>query len=219
MTFIDWELVEHKAGGPTAASEDSPSLQILAATFGGVIVTERIQELCSDDGAMDVDMSQMVHYLAPDPFPNNVKTLAVLYRFQEDEDIFLLNATEQHAGLIHVSRAGEPSMAIQRIEKIYRRKAYPDVEILAVLYGIKRVQTPSVLLDLARFFSAAGNDDDDDGHEQTQIRMNNQFFKGDPWLGQFKTWTVFFKFAGSKRVQCVSGLEHQALEVPWCRHK
>ncbi|CAH0058709.1 unnamed protein product [Clonostachys solani] len=183
-------------------------LQVLAATFGGVNVTEKIRELIQDDDSMTFRMNQMVHYLAPDPLPNWVKTLTILYRF-DDGPLSLFNATEQHSRTVQISRVTAPIMAIQQSEDGLKQGPFADVEILAVVYGKKRIQTPSVLADLARFFT----------HEEqrSQIRMVNSFFKEDTWPNTWKSWTIFFKFTDSKRIQCVTGLENGALELPWSR--
>ncbi|VUC32894.1 unnamed protein product [Clonostachys rosea] len=182
-------------------------LQVIAATFGGVTVTEKIRELIQSDDSMTFRMNQMVHYLAPDPLPNWVKTLTILYRF-DDGPLSLFNATEQQSGLIQISRATAPGVVIQQLEEGLKQGPFADVEILAVVYGKKRIQTPSVLANLARFFVE---------EEQGQIRMVNSFFKEDTWPNTWKSWTIFFKFTDSKRIQCVTGLENGALELPWSR--
>lgn len=159
---------------------------------------------------MEMDMARMVHFLAPDPLPNHLKTLTVLYHFEGENTLYLLNASESRDDGIYISRMGSPSMAIQRLDDTFKRASFPDVEIVAAIWGLKRVKTPSVLLGLTRFFS--------DRDEQGQIRMTNDFWQEDTWHGQVKSWTVYFRFMGSSKIQCVSGLESQALEVPWCRH-
>jgi hypothetical protein len=138
---------------PTQSSvAPAKGLQVIAATFGGVVVTEKIRELIQDDDSMIFKMNQMVHYLAPDPLPNWVKTLTMLYRF-DDGPLCLFNATEQHSGSVQISRATAPTMVIQQLEAGLKQGPHADVDILAVVYGKKRIQTPSVLADLARFFA------------------------------------------------------------------
>jgi hypothetical protein len=194
---------------PTQSSvAPAKGLQVIAATFGGVVVTEKIRELIQDDDSMIFKMNQMVHYLAPDPLPNWVKTLTMLYRF-DDGPLCLFNATEQHSGSVQISRATAPTMVIQQLEAGLKQGPHADVDILAVVYGKKRIQTPSVLADLARFFA--------DEEQRGQIRMVNSFFKEDTWPNTWKSWTIFFKFTDSKRIQCVTGLENGALELPWSR--
>ncbi|SPQ26373.1 c670832a-30ea-4f7d-959c-d0bcb8ca4191 [Thermothielavioides terrestris] len=82
-----------------------------------------------------------------------------------------------------------------------------QVEILAVLYGPQRIKTPEVLAELAKFFEG----------KRGQIRTTNAFFRTDPWPYKRKTWSVYFRFVGSTRVQVVTGWEDGALEVPWNR--
>lgn len=191
-----------------------PLLEVIGATFGGITVVEKIRELCQPDGTMRLDMSQMVHYLAPDPLPKSNKSFTMLYRFRDDDTLFLVHATEKHAP-IHISRDVNPATSrgvIEPLEATFKTNQYNDVEIVAVLYGRKRIQTPSVLTELARFFSATGFE------HQSQIRAVNSFFREDTWPRTKKSWTVYFRFAGSERIHCVTGLENGALEVPWGRH-
>lgn len=81
------------------------------------------------------------------------------------------------------------------------------VEILAVLYGPREIEALGVLETLCNFFEG----------ERGQIRMTNSFFKADTWPDHHKSWTVYFRFEGSGRVQVVTGMENGALEVPWSR--
>ncbi|KAH7303184.1 hypothetical protein B0I35DRAFT_181732 [Stachybotrys elegans] len=209
MTFLDWNLVESTGSELPVLGNTSCGLWVHAATFGGVIVTEKIRELCAQDGTMDIEMDRMVHFLSPDPHYGRIKTLTVLYQFEGDESLYVLNAPETF-GSIHISRTGRLRTAIQRLESPYKIVAFPDVEIVAAIWGLKRMKTRSVLLDLIRFFS--------DKDEQGAIRMTNEFWKEDTWNGQAKTWSIYFRFTGSDKIQCVTGWEQQALEVPWCRH-
>lgn len=210
MTILDWAQPELEKNEATSNPGTTSGVQVLAATFGGLIVTEKIRELCTEDGTMDIEMGRMVYFLAPDPFGGHEKTLTVLYKFEGEDALYLLNAPETSSGRICISRTGSPSMTIQRLDTSFKRAPFLDVEIIAAVWGPKRVKTPSVLLRLAQFFS--------DRDYQHQIRMTNDFWKEDTWPGKHKTWTVYFKFTGSGRVQCVAGLEGQALEVPWSRH-
>jgi hypothetical protein len=210
----------------------APGIRIIAATFGGVIVTDKIRDLVTEDETMTIDLgkNKMVRYLAPDPLPGKPKTLTVLYELPgvndnkggNDDDtsaaaapvLYLLNAPESpNRGPIQISRTGSASATVERLDQetsVFRRATLPDVEIVAAVYGLKRVRTESVLLALARFFSEMD--------EQGAIRMTNHFWQEDTWHGKFKSWTIYFRFRGSNRIQCVTGLEGQALEVPWCRH-
>ncbi|KAL1838804.1 hypothetical protein VTJ49DRAFT_2197 [Mycothermus thermophilus] len=109
------------------------------------------------------------------------------------------------------SRGGkrrDPRVLHGRVGRAWRAGPQGEVDILAVLYGPQKIETPSVLSVLSNHFEGRWG----------QIRMTNAFFGTDPWPCKRKSWTVYFRFVGSKRVQVVTGWEDGALEIPWSRH-
>ncbi|KAK3305401.1 uncharacterized protein B0T15DRAFT_532176 [Chaetomium strumarium] len=219
----------------------SPALHILGATWGGVTVTPDIQALAGNNSdTLTLDMRNIFRHLTPDPAPGKTKVLTVMYRFnnsnnnsakggsdEEDEGLRLLLAPEgespsrvtltRHATAEQLRRSvGRNSMHV-KLAAAAGAGAGPgarplgsqrgQVEILAVLYGPRRIDDPAVLRELALFFEG----------RRGQIRMTNRFFGGDPWPYKQKSWSVYFRFLGSPRVQVVTGWEDGALEVPWTR--
>ncbi|KAK0627382.1 hypothetical protein B0T14DRAFT_403755, partial [Immersiella caudata] len=200
-------------------------LHILGATWGGVNVTSDIQGLIEVDKSsqferLKLNMHTIHTNLLPDPEITVIKTLTILYHY-DSGDLQILNAS-QFAPQIHIKIT--PAAHIDQGKGIARalfpkfittlsgspwRSASENgrVEILAVLYGTGRIQTPAVLEDLASFFEG----------RRGQIRTTTAFFRTDPWPGVRKSWTVYFRFVGSGVVQCVTGMEDRALEVPWRR--
>jgi hypothetical protein len=197
------------------------ALQILGATFGGVTVTPDIQKLVGDSDRLTLDLRALHVTLRPDPAPGKVKVLTILYRFDDDPDldVRLLTVTEDaNPAQVTISRhATAQQLAAQRgsdkffhgvLERPWRAGASGQVDILAVIFGPKRVEAPAVLSVLANHFEGRWG----------QVRMTNAFFGRDPWPYKRKSWTVYFRFVGSQRVQVVTGWEDGALEVPWSRH-
>jgi hypothetical protein len=196
------------------------ALQILGATFGGVVVTPAIQALIiGDSDTLTLDMRTLWRSLEPDPAPSKIKTLTVLYRFDDDPelDTRLLSIPEdaqphkvtisRHASVGQNGQRRDPRMLHGKLERAWRAGPQGEVDILAVVYGPKRVEAPGVLSVLANYFEGRWG----------QVRMTNRFFEGDTWPYHRKSWTVYFRFVGSRRVQVVTGWEDGALEVPWTR--
>ncbi|KAK0641393.1 hypothetical protein B0T16DRAFT_300684, partial [Cercophora newfieldiana] len=199
-----------------------PRLHVLGATWGGINVTSDIQGLVEIDPftknfeRLKFNMHTIHTQLLPDPAISVIKTLTVLYRY-DNEELRIMNAT-QFAPQINVRVT--PTAHLDQEEGL-AKTLYPKffstlsnapwrspsgrVEIIAALYGTGRIQTPSVLEELGEFFEG----------RRGQIRTTTGFFRTDPWPGMRKSWTVYFRFAGSGLVQCVTGMEDGALEVPW----
>ncbi|KAK0625528.1 hypothetical protein B0T17DRAFT_492307 [Bombardia bombarda] len=190
--------------------DQPPRLALFGATWGGVNVTDDIRAMVSANETVKLDFRNLHHVLQPDPARGLLKTLSVLYQYEDQDGLHLLNATE-HESPILVAHTTHESPAtpkcLHTLDRPWRANPYGAVEILAVLYGPQRIETPSVLQELANFF---------DGR-RGQIRMTNAFFKADPWPNHKKSWAVYFRFIDSKRIQCVTGMEDGALEVPWSR--
>ncbi|KAH7628086.1 hypothetical protein B0T09DRAFT_175137 [Sordaria sp. MPI-SDFR-AT-0083] len=200
----------------------SPRLVIIGATWGGVSVTDDIRAMVASDDSITFDMYNLHKVLTPDPAYGTVKTLTVLFQFEglnNNGGVHLINIPE-HTSILSISAdkhadpkeqkpAEKMSQFAQTINRPWRT-GLPyngSVEILAALYGPERIETPSVLQELAKFFEG----------RRGQIRMTNAFWKKDTWPGVRKSWTVYFRFADSKRIQVVTGMEDGALEVPWGR--
>ncbi|KAL2268230.1 hypothetical protein VTJ83DRAFT_3076 [Remersonia thermophila] len=105
-------------------------------------------------------------------------------------------------------RRRDPRVLHGRVGRAWRAGPQGEVDILAVVYGPKKIETPSALTVLSNHFEGRWG----------QVRMTNAFFGTDPWPYKRKSWTVYFRFVGSKRVQVVTGWEDGALEVPWSRY-
>ncbi|KAL2129105.1 hypothetical protein VTI74DRAFT_8222 [Chaetomium olivicolor] len=220
-----------------AAPRPGGSLQILGATWGGVTVTPDIQALVGESDALTLDMRTLWRHLTPDPAPGKTKVLTILYRFDtasspdfptaeaeqqqqqqlDDDGIRLLVIPETDTpSRVTLTRHATAEQLVQGSRsRIHTTLAAPwhtspsgQVYILAVVYGPRRVESPAVLETLGMYFEG----------RRGQIRMNNAFFGTDPWPYKRKSWTVFFRFVGSKRVQVVTGWEDGALEVPWSRY-
>ncbi|KAH8682136.1 hypothetical protein BX600DRAFT_505753 [Xylariales sp. PMI_506] len=227
---------------PRLDGADSSRLQVLGATWGGVNVTIDVRDMVSAQQSLDFDMATVYKILQPDPAPGTTKMLTVLYRYGSHGDLCLLNVSEDsrvrtftisphaHDFVAVVERLTPRTQSRRRQQQrqdqgqdqdpdqlvppppyqpSYFRSESGAVEILAVTYGNRRIETPSVLRELGLFFEG----------RRGQIRMTNYFFKIDPWEGHRKTWSVFFRFVGlgPEVVQCVTGPEDGALEVPWVR--
>ncbi|KUI56936.1 hypothetical protein VP1G_04259 [Cytospora mali] len=238
--MTEWEDISiEKASQPRAAQlplRDPPSyshhagpprLRIIGATWGGVQVTEDIQDMVSATETVIFDMRTLHQLLQPDPAYGTVKTLSVLYTYEGLGDVYLLNMTEQERSPVSITPTARHSPeSSQHLHPSIRTLEVPfwkagrdnnrhednaghsEVEILAVLYGPQMIDTPKVLKELSRFFEG----------RRGQIRMTNSFFKVDTWPGERKSWVVYFRFVGSPRIQVVTGMEDGALEVPWSRH-
>ena len=205
----------------SARRHDGPSrLHVLGATWGGVDVTAEIQGIVTLDTAgkfetMTLNMHTMHTTLLPDPAIGVIKTLTVLYQYDgDDSEMQLLNAT-QFAPQIKIQITPTAHLEeVKYLPKFFIRlneawMNYGQTEIIAVLYGTGRIQTPSVLDELAQFFEG----------RRGQIRTTSNFFRTDPWVGMPKSWTVYFRVLNSAtpRVRCVTGMQNGALEVPWTR--
>lgn len=200
---------------PVSVYKEPPvgqGLVIISATFGGVTVKERMQMLCQPDGSMDIHMNLIVHWLAPDPLPGQKKHLAVLYHYEGSDSLWLLVGLEGCSDCIRVSREAAPRESIKLVgpNATFGSLHYHlGIKIVAVVYGGKRMTTPSVLRALVWFFSKVGTED------AAPIRTNDDFFKENPWPGVWKTWTIFARFGNSPTIHTMTGVEHGALELPW----
>ncbi|KAK4152213.1 hypothetical protein C8A00DRAFT_44713 [Chaetomidium leptoderma] len=199
------------------------ALQILGATWGGVTVTADLISLVGDSDRLVLELRKLHTTLKPDPAPGKVKVLTVLYRFDDDGDLetrLLVAAEDSQPSKVVLARGGHAAAQQQqqphsttrfmnaKLERPWRAGPQGEVEILALVYGPKRIETSSVLSVLGNYFEGRWG----------QVRMTNAFFGPDPWPYKVKSWTVYFRFVGSKRVQVVTGWEDGALEVPWSRH-
>lgn len=193
-----------------APSTSTPRLHVLAATWGGVIVTPDVQAMATTTETISLEMNFLHRVLVPDPLPNVVKTLSVLYEYEGVTDgPCLLTIPEttpawRNAAITPAAHQVPKSAPSARLGPTWR---YGGVEILAVVYASRRIDKPAILNELGRFFEG----------ERGQLRMTNSFFQCDPWPDHKKTWTVYFRFVGSKRVQVVTGVEDGTLEIPWSR--
>ncbi|ROW17777.1 hypothetical protein VPNG_00623 [Cytospora leucostoma] len=233
MTLNDWTNISRaKAARPSAAhiplrgppaytpAAGPPRLRILGATWGGVQVTQDIRDMVSATQTMTLDMGSIHNVLKPDPAYGTVKTLSVLYTYEGHDDIYLVNLSEKHRLPLEISATAhecpDESRQKYRIKTLeqpfWRAMRYGgegvEVELLAVLYGPVRIERPSVLEELSKFFEG----------RRGQIRMTNSFFKEDTWPDHRKSWAVYFRFVGSDRIQVVTGMEDCALEIPWSRY-
>ncbi|KAJ4291436.1 hypothetical protein N0V88_006029 [Collariella sp. IMI 366227] len=208
-----------------AAPRPSGALQILGATWGGVTVTPEIQALVDDRDTLTLDMRDLWRHLTPDPAPGKTKVLTVLYRFddgtgQDDKPgdgtrLLVIPETDSPSRVTLARHASAQQLTQGSRTRIHRSLAQPfntspsgQAYVLAVVYGPKVVEHPAALEALGLYFEG----------RRGQIRMNNAFFGGDTWPYKVKSWTVYFRFVGSKRVQAVTGWEDGALEVPWSRY-
>ncbi|KAJ6603573.1 hypothetical protein DFH09DRAFT_899093 [Mycena vulgaris] len=196
-------------------------VHILGATWGGIVVTPDIQSFVSATQTLTFDTRTLVNVLGPDPLPNTVKTLSVLYQYADAPEGMCLLSTSELGPSVSIwpgahqtytppmptEWQSQPASSVCALGATWRGESGTGVEILVVLWGGRRIETPSVLVELARFFVGL----------RGQIRMTNNFFKCDPWYNNKKTWAVYFRFADSERVQVVTGVEDGALEVPWSR--
>lgn len=226
---------KHQEPSPTTTSTTLPPrrrLHILAATWGGITITPLLASMISSQQELPIDLSTLGDVIRPDPAFGKVKTLAVVYQFDGQEGPALVLVNEEYpvvrkfaiskdtleGSLAQAQRNGTVPPAVTFLPvpfsvpppttstTPYGGNAPQPVQILAATYGPKLIDTPAVLRDLADFF---------DGRNVHQIRMGNGFFREDPLRGQRKEWSVFFRFGNEGRVQCVTGWEDGALEVPW----
>jgi len=207
---------EDVVAGPSRSSNAQPRLRILGATWGGVNVTAEISGMVGDDETISFNMHTLLLTLQPDPAPGIIKTLTVLYLYEDQGEIRLLNVPEFIPSIsvkitptTHKEKVvcAQPTYFSTLSDPAWTDGADGQVEIIAVLYGTKRIKNPSALQELARFFEG----------RRGQIRTTTAFFGTDPWIGFRKSWTVYFRFASSRRIHCVTGMQDGALEVPWTR--
>ncbi|KAK4641893.1 hypothetical protein QC761_504830 [Podospora bellae-mahoneyi] len=211
-----------------------PRLHILAAAWGGVIVTPTIKSLIRTSPPpphgvgcqiLQLEMRNMHSLLQPDPASGTYKVFSLVYRYDGDEYPTVMNLPEtirpslitiakpsavSQLGGANIGNGGYRATITQPWRSITSSSSSsgPKVEILAVFYGKKRIEHPAVLEELANYFEG----------RTRQIRMTNTFFRGDTWPYTIKSWTVYFRFVGSRAgVQVVTGWENQALEQPWTR--
>ncbi|KAK3346143.1 hypothetical protein B0T25DRAFT_460978 [Lasiosphaeria hispida] len=194
-----------------------PRLQVIGATWGGVNVTGEVAAMADQERqTLLLNMSMLKYTLLPDPAYGLVKSMTVLYRYEDEAELRLLNVSEDALAVRVSATAHEspPEYAMAKFTTIggaagaWRDGPKAQVEIVAVTYGPQRIQTPAVLQELAMFFEG----------RRGQIRMTNSFFRTDPWVDHKKSWTIYFRFVDSKHIQCVTGMEDGALEVPWTRY-
>ncbi|KAK0724663.1 hypothetical protein B0H67DRAFT_641175 [Lasiosphaeris hirsuta] len=192
-----------------------PRLHIIGATWGGVNVTDEVSAMADQERqTLLLNMDMLQYTLLPDPAYGLVKSMTVLYRYEDEAELRLLTVPED-APAVQVSATAHnsPENAMVEFTTIggaagaWRSGPKAQVEIVAATYGPQRIQTPAVLQELAMFFEG----------KRGQIRMTNSFFRTDPWVDHKKSWTVYFRFVDSQRIQCVTGMEDGALEVPWTR--
>lgn len=206
-------------------------LHILGATWGGITVTPEIRAMITLDKTshferLKLNMHTLHTLLLPDPAPATIKALVILYRYDSnsnnDTTLHLLNAT-QFAPQIHVTIT--PTAHLDQNKGILCA-AFPKfittlggpgtgwdnlasggrTQIVAVVYGTGRITATAVMEELAGVFEG----------RRGQVRTTTGFFGGDTWPGVRKSWTVFFRLGGGEgEVQCVTGMEDGALEVPW----
>ena len=203
-------------------TDEGPSiLRIIGATWGGVNITAEIQGLVTIDPSgkfetVNLNMHTIHTSLLPDPAVGVIKTLSILYEYSGGNcGMRLLNATQfapqitiQITPTAHLEEnKSVPDFFIDLKDAAWRNEG--QIEIIALLYGTSRIETPSVLEEFARFFEG----------RRGQIRTTSSFFRRDPWFGVRKSWTVYFRLLSSRnpRVRCVTGMEDGALEVPWTR--
>ncbi|KAK4184977.1 hypothetical protein QBC35DRAFT_466010 [Podospora australis] len=181
---------------------------------------------------LNLNMHTVHTKLVLDPTVHAIKTLTVLYRYGSDavENVQLLN-TPQFAPQVTVTIT--PSAAAAESEKTWKRlcglprlfvgvikteKLWRDsqgtVEIIAVLFGTERIESPSVLEELGRFLGG-------DPGQRKQIMTTSKFFETKairPYVPMART--VCFRLldgsaARQATVRCVTGMQDGALEVPW----
>ncbi|EAQ83095.1 hypothetical protein CHGG_10913 [Chaetomium globosum CBS 148.51] len=102
---------------PTPSYEESiraprpNALQILGATFGGVVVTPDLQKLVGDSDRLTLDLRTLNVTLRPDPAPGHLKVLTILYRFDDDA------AQGTDARLLVVAEDAGPASRMVRIDR------------------------------------------------------------------------------------------------------
>lgn len=203
-------------------------LHILGATWGGITVTPEVRAMITLDKTspferLKLNMHTLHTLLLPDPAPATIKTLVILYHYDTNNTtVHLLNAT-QFAPQINVTIT--PTAHLDQNKGILCA-AFPkfittlggpgttgwdnlgsgggQARIVAVVYGTGRITATAVMEELAGVFEG----------RRGQVRTTTGFFGGDTWPGVRKSWTVFFRL-GEGEVQCVTGMEDGALEVPW----
>ncbi|KAK3989737.1 hypothetical protein QBC44DRAFT_290598 [Cladorrhinum sp. PSN332] len=199
----------------------TPKLYILAATWGGAIITPSLRAMVQPaTQSLTLNLSTLHATLQPDPAPNRRKILTLAYQFsssESEEKIHILNLPEPDP-------KSPSSFSERRPDIVTISPDFPphpnavtggiwsdggDVEILGVFYGPKRIDNQSVMEQLGGYFTG----------RIWQIRgIGNGFFGEDPWLFTEKPWAVYFRFAGSDiGVQVVTGWEGGLLERPWGR--
>ncbi|KAK4186281.1 hypothetical protein QBC35DRAFT_273883 [Podospora australis] len=203
-------VADEKYDGP-------PRLHILAATWGGVTYTPVLQGMIDTKSqTLHLDLRNIFQKLQPDPAAGVQKVLSLVFRYDGDDFPKVLNISESSRRSITITKeyaAGlhshaSPGYFISSLSNPWRASSNGQVEILAVLYGPKNIDHPSVYEQLGNYFEG----------RTKQIRMTNAFFRCDPWPYNRKSWAVYFRFVNSKRVQVVTGWENQALEQPWSRY-
>lgn len=205
--------------GNAGPSTSTPRLHVLAATWGGIVVTPAIQAMITPEETITIDMRSLHAALQPDPLPYVLKTLSVLYEYEDSDGPCLVNVSETAQSWPAVMTAGPAPPVVISPEAHMIENSGPvsglgttwhhgAVEILAVMYATQRIQQPAVLEELGKYFEG----------QTDQLRMTNSFFQCDPWPKNKKTWTVYFRFVDTKKVQVVTGVESGALEAPWSRY-
>ncbi|KAK4224073.1 hypothetical protein QBC38DRAFT_424170 [Podospora fimiseda] len=208
-----------------------PKLHILSATWGGVLVTPEIQLLIKESNSEPPSLSLNMHTihtkLIPDPGIGVVKSLSLLYQYSDSLDIHLLNIPQFAPQISHTINhndhfsdststkkkkipCGLPQVSFASVNSTAWKDPQGKVEILAVVYGMVKVENPSVLEEMGRFFRG----------ERGQIRTTAEFFRASSvqaFVGPKNTWTVWFRLLGDGvggKVRCVTGWGDGALEVP-----
>ncbi|TLS27401.1 hypothetical protein PpBr36_03989 [Pyricularia pennisetigena] len=193
------------------ATPPPPQLQILGASWAGKDVTATLAGRVKDNKLV-INMHN-IHTILGDPMPYKYKILTGLYRYGDRGEERLFIISEQlplFSSSVFVISPPKDSHASNRLSIPVANNVWQDpgggFEIVAVTYGPRHVRNEAVLADFADYFAG----------RKGRMVPDNAFFRGDPWPGQDKTWTVFVRFAGSRRrITTVAGLEGKGLESPW----
>ncbi|EHA48077.1 hypothetical protein MGG_09798 [Pyricularia oryzae 70-15] len=193
------------------ATPPPPQLQIMGASWAGKDVTATLASRVKDNKLV-INMHN-IHTILGDPMPYKYKILTGLYRYGDRGEERLFIISEQlplFSSSVFVISPPKDNHPSNRLSIPVANNVWQDpsggFEIVAVTYGPRHVRNEAVLADFADYFAG----------RKGRMVPDNGFFRGDPWPGQDKTWTVFVRFAGSGRgITTVAGLEGRGLENPW----
>ncbi|KAH8693342.1 hypothetical protein GQ44DRAFT_733957 [Phaeosphaeriaceae sp. PMI808] len=203
--LLDYNMQTCREGGSlTISTKPSPLLTIHAANFGGMDVTDVVQQHISSDQTYQTRSNTWPAGPVIDPKRGATKTLVILYQY--DDLPFQLLVAKEDTGIKTISPQSD-----NRSTRIFFNpnagKYAGDINILAIVWGAMANRTTpfssTLFLGMARL-----------ANEGSGFECTNENFDGyDGLRGEDKTAVVFYSYGLSGKIQCASAWEGHILKL------